>query len=101
MGQDRVGLEAGLGDLPHHGEEVRREREGVVGVDEGHAHAEAVGGGGQRGHLGDQPDDLLVAGLDVEDVFGVEVEGGQRGDGRDQHAHRVGVVVESLEEALS
>ena len=36
-GQDRVGLEAGLGDLPHHREEVVGEVERVVGVDEGHA----------------------------------------------------------------
>ena len=63
--------------------------------------AEAVGGGGQGRHLGDEPDDLLVAGLGVEDVLGVEVEGRERGDGRDQHAHGVGVVVEALEEALA
>ena len=100
-GQHRVGLEAGLGHLPHHREEVRGEVERVVRVDEGHAHAEAVGGGGQRRHLGDQADDLLVAGLGVEDVLGVEVEGRQRGDRRDQHPHRVGVVVEALEEALA
>ena len=53
------------------------------------------------GHLGDQPDDLLVAGLDVEDVLGIEVEGRQSGDGRHQHPHRVGVVVEALEESLA
>ncbi len=100
-GEHRVGLEAGLGDLPHHRQEVRGEREGVVRVDERHAHAEAVGGGGQRGHLGDQADDLLVAGLGVEDVLGVEVEGRERGHGRYEHAHRVGVVVEPLQEALA
>ena len=100
-GQDGIGLEAGLGDLPHHGEEVGGEVERVVRVDEGHAHAEAVGGGGQRGHLGDEADDLLVAGVGVEDVLGVEVERGQSGHRRDQHAHGVGVVVEALEEALA
>ena len=100
-GQDRVGLETGLGDLPHHRQEVRGEGERVVRVDERHAHTEAVGGGGQGGHLGDQPDDLLVAGLGVEDVLGVEVEGREGGHRRHQHAHRVGVVVEALEEALA
>ena len=100
-GQGRVGLEAGLGDLPHHREEVGGELQRVVRVDEGHAHAEAVGGGGQGRHLGDEPDDLLVAGLDVEDVLGVEVEGREGGDRRDQHPHRMGVVVEPLEEPLA
>ena len=64
-GQHGIGLEAGLGHLPHHRQEVGGEVERVVRVDEGHADAEAVGGGGQGGHLGDQPDDLLVAGLGV------------------------------------
>ena len=90
-----------LGHLPEHGEEVGREVERVVGVDEGHADAEAVRGGRQRRHLGDQADDLLVAGLGVEDVLGVEIEGGQGGDGRDEHPHGMGVVVEALEEALA
>ena len=61
MGQHRIRFVVGLGHLPQHGEEVVGEVEGVVGVDEGHAHAEAVGGGGQGGHFGDQADDLLVA----------------------------------------
>ena len=100
-GQDGIGLEAGLGHLPHHRQEVGAEVEGVVGVDEGHAHAEAVGGGGQRGHLGDQPGDLLVARLGIEDLLGVEVEGGQRRHRRYQHPHGVGVVVEALQEPLA
>ena len=100
-GQHGVGLEPRLGDLPEHGEEVGGEVERVVGVDEGHPDAEAVRGGGQRRHLGDQTDDLLVPGLRIEDVLGVEVEGRQRGDGRDEHAHGMGVVVEALEEALA
>ena len=100
-GQDGIGLEPRLGDLPEHGEEVGGEVERVVGVDEGHPDAEAVCGGGQRRHLGDQADDLLVPGLRVEDVLGVEIEGRQRRDGRDEHAHGVGVVVEALEEALA
>ncbi len=101
MGEHGVGLEAGLGDLPHHREEVGAEVERVVRVDEGHADAEAVGGCGEGRHLRDQPDDLLLTGLLVEDALGVQVEGGKRGDGGDEHAHRVGVVVEALEEPLS
>ena len=101
LGQHRVGLEAGLGHLPHHREEVGREVELVVGVDEGHPHAEPVGRRGQGGHLGDEPDDLLVARDRVEDLLGVEIEGRQGGHRRDQHPHGVGVVVEPLEEPLA
>ena len=64
-----VGLKTRLGGLPHHREEVRREGEGVVGVHERHADAEAVRRRGERRHLRDEPDDLLVAGLLVEDVL--------------------------------
>ena len=74
--------------------------ERVVGVDKGHADAEAVGGTGQRRHLRDQADDLLVSGLRIEDVLGVEVEGREGGNGGDQHPHRMGVVVEPLEKPL-
>jgi hypothetical protein len=59
-----------------------------------------VGGGGQRGHFGDQPDDLLPARFEVEDLLGVEIEGRQGGDGGHQHAHGMGVVVEAFQEAL-
>ncbi len=100
-GEDGVGLEPGLGHLPEHGEEVGDEVERVVRVDERHAHAEPVGGRGQGRHFGDEADDLLVAGLGIEDVLGVEVEGGEGGHGGDEHPHRMGVVVEALQEPLS
>ena len=35
------------------------------------------------------------------DVLGLGVEGRQRGDRRHEHAHRVGVVVEALDEPLA
>ena len=63
--------------------------------------AEAVGGGGEGRHLGDQPDDLLVRELGVEDVLRLGIEGGQGRRRRDQHPHRVGVVVEALQEPLA
>ncbi len=49
-----------------------------------------------RRHLGDQPDGLQAPGLAREDVLGVEVEGRERADRADEHAHRVGVVLEPL-----
>ena len=57
--------------------------------------------GGQRRHLGDGPHDLFVADLLDVDVLGLGIEGGQRSDGRHQHAHRVGVVVEALQGPLA
>ena len=39
--------------------------------------------------------------LVVEDVLGVEVEGAERGERRDEHPHRVGVVVEPVDEPLA
>ena len=97
--EDRVDLV--LADLPHHVEEVGGVGELVVGEDRRHPDAEAVAVGGQRGHLGDEPQDLLVAVLDVEDVLGLGVVRRQRGDTRQEHAHGVGVVVEALHEALA
>ena len=101
LGQRRVGVVARLGHLPHRRQEVGREAEAVVGVHEGHADAEAVGGGRQGGHLGDEPGDLLVADVGIEDVLGVLVERRQGGHRGDQHPHRVGVVVEALQEPLA
>ena len=60
----------------------------------------AVGVSRQRRHLADQPDDLLVPGLGIADILGLGIEGGERGDGRDQDAHRVGIVVETVHELL-
>ena len=100
-GQGGVGVEPGLGHLPHHRQEVGCEVEGVVGVDEGHAHREAVGGGGQGGHLGDEPDDLAATRVGIEDLLGVEVERRQRRHRRHEHPHGMGVVVEALQETLS
>ena len=95
------GFVAGLGDLPHHREEVLGVAQVVVGVDEGHAHREAVRGGGEGGHLGDEAHDLAVQDLGIVKDLRVLVVGRQGGDRRDQHAHRVRVVVETFEESLA
>ncbi len=75
FGQRRVGVVAGLSHLPEHREEVLGEAERVVRIDEGHADAEAVAGGRQRWHLGDEADDLLVPVGRVVDLVGLRVEG--------------------------
>ena len=98
--QRRIGVVAGLGHLPEHRQEGG-EGQRVVRVDEGHPDAEPMTGGSERRHLGDQPDDLLQAVLGVVDVLGVEIEGRECRDRRDQHPHGMGVVVEALEEPLA
>ncbi len=60
----------------------------------------AVGERGQRRHLGDHADRRHVALVLVVDVLRVGIEGGQRTDRGEQHAHRVGVVAEALHELL-
>ncbi len=100
-GERGIGFVVRLGDLPHHRQEVLGEGEFVVGVDEGHPQTEAVAGGGERRHLGDQAHDLPIADLGILDLLRVVVERRQRSDGRDQHPHRMSVVVEPLEKALA
>ena len=73
----------------------------VVGEEERQADREAVAHRGQRRRLGDQPQDLLVARLGVVDVLGLGVEGAEGGERRDEHPHRVGVVVEAVDEPLA
>ena len=96
----RVDLVVGA-DLPHHVQEVGRVRQVVVRVVERQADREAVGHRRERRRLGDQPQDLLVAAGVVVDVLGAVVERAERGDRRDEHAHRVGVVVEAVDEPLA
>ncbi len=97
--EHRIGVV--LADPPHHVEEVGGEAQRVVGVDERESRAEPMAARGERRHLRDQAEDLLVAGLGVEDVLRVVVEGRQRGDGGDEHPHRVRVVVEPVHEPLA
>ncbi len=90
-----------LADLPHHVQEVGRVRQRVARVVVRQARREAVAHRGDRRGLGDQPQDLLVAALGVEDLLRVGVERAERGDRRDEHPHRMGVVVEPVDEPLA
>ena len=54
----------------------------------------------ERGHLGDQPSDLQLAIIRILDVPRVGVERRQRANRRHQHAHRMCVVAETLDELL-
>ena len=95
------GIDLVVADLPHHVQEVRRVRQVVVGLVEGEPDREAMAHGGDRRGLRDEPQDLTLPGSGIADVLGALVEGAECGERRDEHAHRVGVVVEAVDEALA
>ncbi|MFN8058194.1 MAG: hypothetical protein U0Q12_03455 [Vicinamibacterales bacterium] len=92
---------SGLGHLEQHVQEVAREGQLVVRADvEPACHvAERVGGDGRR--LGDEPHHVEAPRFLIEDVLGVAVEGcRERADRAQEHAHRVRVLLEALDELL-
>src|SRR3954466_9276664 len=89
-----------LGHLVHHVQEVAGIGQVVVRIDVRLAHGVPVGEGGERRPLRQQPDDLHVPELGVLDLGRLGIEGREGADGRQQHAHGVRVVAESLHEAL-
>ena len=52
------------------------------------------------GHLADQPPRLLAARFGVEDFFRIGIKSRERGNRRNHHAHRVGVIVKAIEKLL-
>ena len=96
--QERIRFVLELGGLPHHVQEVAGVRQVIVRVGIGHADRMAIGKGRDRRHLRDQPEDLQVAALGVEDVLCVRVEGGKGADHPHQDAHRMRVVVEAVDQ---
>ena len=60
----------------------------------------AVREGRERRHLGEHPDRRHVALLVVVERLRLRVEGRERADAGEQHAHRVGVIAEALEVLL-
>ena len=96
----RVGFVDGLRHLVEHVEQVAAEAQFVVGVDEWLAEAVAVGEGGERWHLSDEARGLELPVLFVEDVIRLRVEGGEGSDRADEHAHRVGIVAEAIDDLL-
>ena len=97
----RVGLVLVLGDLEHHRQEVVRERQVVLGEHVGHTDREAVAGSSEGRQLGDQASDLQHAVRWVFDVLRLGVEGRHRSQARDEHAHRVRIEVEAVDEAAA
>ncbi len=100
MFEVRVRLVFELGGLPHHVQEVARVRQVVVRVDVGQPDRVPVGERGQGRDFRDQAHDLQASQARIRYFLRVRVERRQGADGRQQHAHRVRVVVEAVDELL-
>ncbi len=98
--EHRADLVLELRHPEQHVQEVAGEAEVVVGIVVGAADAVAIGVGGNRRNLRDEAMNLLLAGLLVEDLPRVHVEGGERAHSAEEHAHRMGVVLEPFHELL-
>ena len=92
--EHRVRLVLQLGHPEQHAEEVAGIAEVVVRLVERPADRVAERVGGDARDLGDEPDRLQPPRFRREDFLGLGIEGRQRADGADEHAHRVGVVPE-------
>src|ERR1041385_2497162 len=53
-----------------------------------------------RRHFRDQSIDLFTTKLDVEDLFRFRIESRERAERRFKHAHRMGIVVETVDDLL-
>ncbi len=54
----------------------------------------------ERRHLADQAIRLLAPGIGIKNILGVRIKSGKRGNRGNQHAHRVSVVVKTINEFL-
>ena len=98
--EHRIGLVLELRHLEQHVQEVAGEAQRAI-----RQHQRAAGRvpqpvGGDRRRLGDQPQAVQAACVEVRDVLRIGVEGAERADGAQEHPHRVGVVAEAFERLL-
>ena len=98
--EHRMGAVFHFRGLEHHVQEVARVAQIIVGVRVRHAYGVPVREGGQRGSLCDETHDLVAAGLLFEDPLRFGIERRQRGHSAHEHAHRVRVVMEAVDELL-
>ena len=90
-----------VADLPHHRQEVRRERNIVIRVVEREPNAKSVAHRSDCWGLSDEAKHLLVATRRIVNVFGSVIERSQRSERRNEHSHRVSVVVKTVDKALT
>ncbi len=99
-GDDRVHLELRLHHPPEHVHEVLGVAEFVIRIDVRIAVVMPEGKRGNRGHLGDQADDLHAPRFDVVHLSRFGVDGGQSRQRAHQHGHGMGVIAEAIHEFL-
>ena len=87
--------------LEHHVQEVFTVRQRVIGVNKGETHAKAVCHCGQCGNLGNETQRLAIERLFIEHVFCIRIKSAKSCDRRNEHAHGVCVVVETINETLT
>ena len=93
-----VGRVLPLGHPEQHAQEVARVAQIVVGVHVRQPAPVAIRVRRQGRHLRYQPEHLGAARLLVVDGLGLGIERRERGHGADEHAHRMGVVAEAVDE---
>ena len=98
--QRRIRLIFHLGRLEHHVQEVARVRQVVVRIGVGLAHHVAIAERSDGDHLRHDAHDLPLANFRIGDVLCFGIERAERRDGRDQFAHRMGVVAKRVEQPL-
>jgi hypothetical protein len=86
--------------VPEHVHEIFGVAQLRFGRDVVEALAVTVAVGGDDGDFADDAADAVDLDFGVADVFGVGIEGGERGEGADEHAHGMGVVAEAFHEFL-
>src|ERR1039458_453411 len=95
-----VRVELRLGGAEQHVQKIAGIAQIIVGIYKRHSENVSVGKSGEGGHLADQTVSLFATRVWIEDVLRVRIKGGERSDGRNQHAHRVRVIMETFQEFL-
>ena len=98
--ESRIRLVARFRGAEKHVQEVAGITQIVIGIDKGHAERMAIRKRGYRRHFPDQAVGLLLARLGVKNILGVMIERRKRGNGRNHHAHGMGVIVKAVEKFL-
>ena len=99
-------LESGIHPVAHlrrakkHVQEITRIAQLIVRVDKRHPQRMAIRERRNGGHLSDKAKRLFLSRFDVKDVFRVVIVSRKRRDRGDHHAHRMGIVVKSVEKLL-
>ena len=97
---DRVRLILQLRHPEQHVQEVPGEAQIVVRIHVGTADAVPIGVGGDGRDLCDQPMNLLLPRLLIEDLLRIGIKGRECADGAEEDAHRVRVVLEAFHQLL-